>query len=148
MRSGRLSSLPIRIKVSLVIVLTCSIILLAALGLVVQAYWNGAKTQHYASIRAAAVTVGKACAPALTFDNEEYAQEALGELELVESAVSGRVLKGDDAPLAAWARSGHLPPVPAALATASASEVEDGDLLWITQPIVDHGERVGWIQIV
>jgi two-component system sensor histidine kinase/response regulator len=148
MSSQRLSSLPIRIKVSLVIVLTCSIILLVALGLVVKAYWTGAKAQHYASIRAAAVTVGKACAPALTFDNEEYAADALAELELVESVVSGRVIGIDEAALASWVRSNREPRVPAALSRTTASEIEEGGLLWITQPILDHGNRVGWIQIV
>jgi len=143
-----LAGVPIRAKVSLVIILTCSSILLCSLAILVGAQWRSARAQHHLSIHATAVSVGHACASALRFHDEEYALQALGDLALVESVEAASVFQTDGGVLASW-RRGSLGSLDVLVDHPSeASEEERGDHLWVTLPIVELGEQVGWIQIV
>ncbi|HEX6885572.1 MAG TPA: response regulator [Planctomycetota bacterium] len=143
----RLRASSIRTKVTLVIVLTCALLLVGTLTLVVRSHWEGARSQHFESIRAAAGTVGSSLAPALEFDNSDYAREALEGLELVESVLSGSVYTLEGRPFAHWSRKG------AALPLAVHGPLESGERLLapnlvLTRPISARGREVGWIRVV
>jgi signal transduction histidine kinase/CheY-like chemotaxis protein len=143
-----LASLPIRAKVSLVIVLSCTVVLVGALALLVGAHWRSAKAQHYATVRAAMVTVGKACGPALLFDQDAYADDALAELELVESVVQATVFLPDCRVLASWHRPGAGTPLLPPAHAAAETEFEHADHLWMSHEVIENGRHVGWIQLV
>jgi len=146
-----LGSISIRTKVSLVIVLTCSLILVATLALLVGAQWRSTRERHLTSIRAATATIAHDCAPALLFNSQDYAQETLNELELLESVERAFVFRPDGEPFARWQRKGH----------ASRGTEQDGvelregdetrgDEQWTTRAIMssESGAQVGWIRIV
>src|SRR5262245_33655958 len=99
-------TLPIRTKVSLVIVLTCSLILVGALALLIGAQLRRARDQHLESIAAAAATVGHDCSTALVFQHEDYARETLQQLELMESVECANVFYPDGRLLCHWEREG------------------------------------------
>ncbi len=143
-----LASLPIRLKVSLVIVVTCVLILLSSLALLVNGHWQSAKDQHLASLHAALATIGHACAPALQFSREDYASEALTGLSLVESVVRAHVFERDGRPFASWERDQAVAVAPSVLAAPAPGEERRGDHLVVTQPIVENGAPAGWIQVV
>jgi signal transduction histidine kinase/CheY-like chemotaxis protein len=142
-----IAALPIRAKVSLVIVLTCSLILVGALALLVGAHWKSAKSQHFGSIRAAATTIGHACAPALQFENDEFAAGALQDVQLVESVVGASVFQPDGRCIARWQRTPGPGDESGDPVRLRAGEEQLGDELRITQAIVENGSVVGWIRI-
>jgi len=143
-----LASLPIRLKVCLVIVLTCTLVLLSSLAFLVSSHWRSAKAQHLESIRAATATVGHACAPALQFNQEQYAKDTLNELALVESAVAATAYWPDGRAFASWKRAGVAVPARLDDAALSSEDVQQGDFLWVTRPLLANDVRVGWIQLV
>jgi signal transduction histidine kinase/DNA-binding response OmpR family regulator len=145
-----LATIPIRAKVSLVIVATCAVILLATLALLVGAQWRASRARHSETLHAAAVTVGNACAPALLFDSEDYAAKALEDLRLLEGVLRGSVFELDGQPLAHWMRPGVEPGGPAgpsATLRMVEGEEECENQVWVTQAIVEGGKQVGWVQI-
>jgi signal transduction histidine kinase/DNA-binding response OmpR family regulator len=139
----------IRTKVTGVIVLTCSLLLVGTLALIVRIYWTNAHSQRLESIRATANTVAHDASPALVFLNADYANEALQGLELVESVTSGRIYWSDGRPFARWDR-GALPSVedPPSNTALAAGERMIGSELVTTQVIVEGEKQIGWIQIV
>jgi len=143
----RLRASSIRTKVTLVIVLTCALLLVGTLTLVVRTHWESARSQHFESMRAAAGTVGSSLAPALEFDNSDYAREALEGLELVESVLAGSVYTLDGRPFAHWSRKGASLPL-AVHGPLESGERLVGKSLVLTRPIAARGREVGWIRIV
>ena len=138
-----IAALPIRAKVSLVIVLTCSLILVGALALLLGAQWKSAKSQHFESIRAAATTIGHSCAPALQFDSDEFAAGALQDVQLVESVVDASVFQPDGRCIARWQRSPGPEDGADETTELRAGEERIGDELRVTQEIVEGGSVVG-----
>ena len=138
-------SIPIRGKVALVIVLSCSVTLVTSFVLQVVAHWQSARSEHYETIRATTETVGRNCASALLFEDDAYTREALGDLNLVESAVCAGVYLPDGRLLASWSR-GQLQP-PERLEGGEAWEQAEGQRFQVARPIYEHDAEVGRILV-
>jgi len=108
--SWTLKSLPIRAKIALVIVLSCSLALLASFLLQVYFDFQSAKEHRVEAIRATAETLGLNCASALVFEDGEYAEQALRDLVLIESATCAAIYRTDGTCFVHWSRDGDLPP--------------------------------------
>ena len=146
-----LASLSIRTKVSLVIVLTCSLALVATLALLMGAQWSSARERQLDSLNAATATVAHDCAPALLFNGDEYAQETLKELGLLESVECASVFRPNGELFAHWERAEHaLGHVHAGGSDLRDADETRGDEQWTTRAIMsaESGAQVGWIRIV
>ncbi len=141
-----LRRMPIRGKVGLVILLTCSLVLIPSLTLQVVEHWRTGRSEHLSSLSAAAMSVGKNCSSALVFDDQEYAAEALSDLELIDGVRQAVVAKADGEPFATWARDGLKPP-PLGDVTWKPSVGGSGLSAWVTSPIGADGEVRGWIHV-
>ena len=78
-----LRSMPIRGKVSLVIVLTCTMVLVTSFTLQVAAQWRARRAEYDESLRATADAVGGNCAGGIIWVDEQYANDALRDMTLV-----------------------------------------------------------------
>ncbi len=141
-----LTTTPIRVKVALVILMTCSLTLAASTILQIVTQWRAAETEQYESIRIAADTVGRNCASALVFDDHDYASRALLDLRHEESIDSVTVFTADRRPFAAWKASSAVAEIDAA--TTEVGEVWNGDSLVVTRAIREDDDAIiGWIVV-
>ena len=148
--SARIAALPIRLKISLVIVMVCSAILLVSFGIQILEQWSDAKREHFDSIGATTSTVGNSCVSALQFDSQEYSLTALQNLGIVESVVCARLVLPDGSPFAEWhpefAPEGHASGWNQAFQEGN---VQESNELRATRGIYDEdGRLLGWIQVV
>ncbi len=138
-------ALPIRVKMGLVILLSCAVTLTASFALQVAESWHNARTEHYESIRATAETVGRNCSSALQFMHDTYASEALRDLTLIDSVEYGAVYGSDGRLFASWSREGILPP--AELRTRGPRDLVDGLRYEVMRSIRDGDEELGVILV-
>lgn len=105
-----MKSLPLRLKIGLVILFACSMTLVASYGLQVVQTWNNAHARHYQVIRTNSGTVGARCASSVLFLDEDYAQQALGDLLQLDSLVNAAIYDAEGALFVKAAPHGVEPP--------------------------------------
>jgi len=134
-------SIPLRAKIGLVILVSCTLTLVASLCLQVQQSWSSTLERHYETITTSAETLGRDCASALRFDDKSYAEEALGNLDFVESAVQAAVYTPDSLPFAIWSRDSST--LPDDFAPVNSAHSHDDKYFDVTRVIIDGETTLG-----
>jgi signal transduction histidine kinase/DNA-binding response OmpR family regulator len=138
-------SLPIRAKVAMVIVLSCSLALLASSLLQVYFDYQTAQEHRREAIRTTAETLGRNCASALRFGDAEYAEEVLQDLNLLDSAICAAVYRPDGVQFASWSRGDEM--AARQLVTDGNGEIFAEGALELTRVILQGGEEIGRIYV-
>ncbi len=134
---------PLRLKVWLVIVMTCAVVLLPALALQVRDSWRNGRSDFQQTLRTGIETVARDAASGLLFDDEEYAATALASLDLIVGVDSAWIVRADGSLFASWPEERE--------SITSTGELSSGEFiddrsnaLWITIPMKADNEVVGW----
>ena len=138
-------SLPLRAKIGVLVGISCAVTLIASLLLQVAQNWRSARQTHHATITATTDTLGRDCASALMFLDDSYATQALGHLEVLESATQAALYDAEGRLFAEWSRSGELAPMTVELADI---EREGGNHNFeVTRVIWDDTVALGTIYV-
>ena len=140
-----MSSVPLRAKIGLVILISCSVTLMATLTLQVVRNWSTLRAKHQETTIATAETVGKRCASSLLFLDDGYAAEALQDFLLVECTVHAALYTTDGELFAKWSRSGVEPPD--RLDKALSSQLTAEPFFEVTRVVTEDDAVVGTIYV-
>ncbi len=140
-----MSSVPLRAKIGLVILISCSVTLMATLTLQVVRNWSTLRAKHQETTIATTETVGKRCASSLLFLDDAYAAEALQDFLLVECTVHAALYTNDGKLFAKWSRSGVEPPE--RLDEALSSQHTAEPFFEVTRVITEDDAVVGTIYV-
>ncbi len=139
------TNLPIKRKLTLIILVTCSaVLLLACTALAVYELLDF----RSATVRDATVLadiLGENTQAALTFDDADAARKVLGALQAEPGVIAARVFGASNQPFADFVRSGSAPQLPLAVAH-SGNQFAVG-ALEIYRPIVLDGKTIGTIYL-
>jgi len=141
-----MSSLSLRTKIGAVILVSCSLTMIATMTLQVFRNWNSLRAKHQEMIITAAEAMGGRCASTLVFEGfDDYATDALQDLQVLEAVVHAALYKPDGELYAKWSR-GTSDPSDRLDALAS-DQTSDGYFLEVTRLIEDDGAVVGAIRL-
>ncbi|MDF1798006.1 MAG: response regulator [Planctomycetota bacterium] len=142
---SKLKSLPIRLKVGLVILVTCTFTLLITASLQTLTSWQSRSAMLVESSTLSTETVARDVTTALLFFDDDYATKALAELGQNQLVVGAMVYDAEGAPFASLNLDGE----PGLAWSAPTEEliVEQPGLLTVTRKVGEEGELVGWIRV-
>ncbi len=119
-----MNSLPLRVKIGVLVGVSCAVTLLAALLLQAAQNWGSARETHHKTIEATTETLGRDCASALLFLDDTYAREALADLALIESTRQAVLYDAQGELFAEWSRGGEVAPKSVAVADSDRETAE------------------------
>ncbi len=140
-----MKSLSLRAKIGLVILIACSVTMLATLSLQIAQTWNNTHARHYQMVRATSGAVGARCASALLFLDETYTLEALEDLLELDSLVTAAIYDAEGELFAQAGPTGI--PVPERMSAMQPWETDDGENFNVASVINAEGPSVGMVYV-
>jgi signal transduction histidine kinase/CheY-like chemotaxis protein len=143
----RLSSVPIRQKVTLVILTSCTLAVLIAAAIEIGRTTARERDHLVRELGTTAAGVGQNIASALVFDDESYAAAALALLSVDATIEAATIRNETGEPFASYIRDGSVAPAPES-ELQRAGHAFVGDRLLLTRDVVLDGERLGSLLLV
>ena len=132
-------------QVTLAVLGTTTAIVVLTVAVLVTRNQNFAKQRAVDSVRIASYSAGQNCRPALEFNQDDYAREALRPIQSDPNVLGAWVFDAQGKFFAGWSNSGEGKDMP--LRSMGQLQRTVGNSLWLVHPIMDEGKIIGWIQV-
>ena len=140
-----LNSIPLRRKLTLVILMTCSVVLLLACGILAAYQMLDYRKMVARDLSVLAQVVSQNSRAAMAFDDQVKAQDNLAALKSEPSVIAACIYDGSGAPFATYQASQKSVPLPAH--PGNDGITFDASGLMVFHPIVLNNKRIGTLFI-
>ena len=143
--AAQFRNLSIHIKLRLIIIFTVSLALLLACGAVLTYDWIAARSEMRSDLEALAEMIGSNSTAALTFHDEQAAEEVLSGLQAKPHIVAAFIYSAQGEPLARYQREPDA--TPAASAPGPDRSRFEGGKLIVFKHVILKGQTIGTVYL-